>query len=311
MDINGLFRLLPEERLITFSSIEETEEVINQFGIQQSLIQIKPGKFKYHIASNDFNNFSVISERINLPIIGSYVVPKEVITIQLSRPEPCGEFYLFGKDNKNIISVIPHNYQVDMKSKGRTGTDSIVIPVDKFNGLIKKLNIEHIDVTQPFSIKINSPEFNYWQAKICALLRFDPILDSELAENTLMLLIQLIFERYVGEQGNSFFENTKQRAIARLTQEYIYEHYREKITIAQLCEVICVSSRTLQRCFKGYFNISIFEFIELYRLNMAHNLLPYNSVSSTAHMVGYQHLGRFSTKFNKLFKSPARELTKF
>lgn len=77
-----------------------------------------------------------------------------------------------------------------------------------------------------------------------------------------------------------------------------------------MCNLTNTSARTIQRCFKKYFGLTIFKYIELYRLNIAYRILPYNSVSETAIAAGLTHLGRFSVNFKTLFAVSPSELIK-
>ena len=72
--------------------------------------------------------------------------------------------------------------------------------------------------------------------------------------------------------------------------------------------------RSLQRCFKSYFQIGPFEYIKTRRLNEARRALiaadPSDcSVTQIAMMNGISHLGRFSAEYRAYFgESPSETL---
>ena len=98
--------------------------------------------------------------------------------------------------------------------------------------------------------------------------------------------------------------------VAKLAQEFIEENYREVVRIEDLCRVTGVGVRTLQRCFREYFDLTITDYLKNVRLNAANRMLRaahplQDSVASIALAQGFTHLGRFSVEFGKRFgKSP-------
>jgi len=99
-----------------------------------------------------------------------------------------------------------------------------------------------------------------------------------------------------------------------LAQEFIEEHYREAVRIEDLCRVTGVAVRTLQRCFREYFDVTISEFLKTVRLNAAYRSLSashtdHSTVAAIALQNGFTHLGRFSVEFRECFgESPSTTL---
>ena len=102
--------------------------------------------------------------------------------------------------------------------------------------------------------------------------------------------------------------------VAKLAQEFIEEHYHERVCIEDLCRVTGVGVRTLQRCFSKYFNFTITDYLKTVRLDSARRELAaahpsQNSVGSIALRHGFSHLGRFSIAFRERFgDSPSTTL---
>jgi transcriptional regulator GlxA family with amidase domain len=104
------------------------------------------------------------------------------------------------------------------------------------------------------------------------------------------------------------------RRVAKLAQEFIEERYRESFRIEDLCRETQVGVRTLQRCFREYFGITITMYLETVRLDGARRGLlaaepEGHSVTEIAMNHGFKHLGRFSTRYRERFgESPKQTL---
>jgi len=92
--------------------------------------------------------------------------------------------------------------------------------------------------------------------------------------------------------------------IARQTQDYIEKHYDLAVRIEDLCLVTGVGVRTLQRCFKENFNVTITKYLKSVRLDAAYVELNASdpvgcTVAAIALRHGFTHLGRFSVEFRE------------
>jgi transcriptional regulator GlxA family with amidase domain len=80
-----------------------------------------------------------------------------------------------------------------------------------------------------------------------------------------------------------------------------------------LCRVTGVGVRTLQRCFRQYFDFSITAYLKTLRLDAARRALAaarplQDSVTKIALQHGFTHLGRFSVEFRERFGDSPREI---
>ena len=106
--------------------------------------------------------------------------------------------------------------------------------------------------------------------------------------------------------------NEARNRVARLAQEYIEAHYSEAVHIEDLCRVTGVGVRTLQRCFREYFNLTVSTYLKAVRLDSARRELlaadrSDTSVTRIAMRHGCTHLGRFSVEFRDRFGQTPRE----
>ena len=85
------------------------------------------------------------------------------------------------------------------------------------------------------------------------------------------------------------------------TLSYIHENYTEKILTQDIADHLNISSRYLSKLFSQHMNLTILNYINIYRINQAIELMtdPSLSLTSIASQVGLKD----SQHFSKLFRS--------
>lgn len=101
--------------------------------------------------------------------------------------------------------------------------------------------------------------------------------------------------------------------VAEQAQEYIDTHYRDAVHLQDLCRVTSVGVRTLQRCFREHFQLTVSNYLKAIRLEAARRELAASrqeetSVTEIAMQSGCTHLGRFSVEFRERYGVSPREL---
>ena len=112
-------------------------------------------------------------------------------------------------------------------------------------------------------------------------------------------LINLI--RYYGYSADKQSLNSEQEEIIRCSIAYIDEHFDTKVTLQDLSAITSVTSNYLCYLFKKAHGITIFEYINMKRIEKAIDLLTKSSCSSIidiAFACGYNS----TANFNKIFK---------
>lgn len=94
--------------------------------------------------------------------------------------------------------------------------------------------------------------------------------------------------------------------------EYIYEHYKESLSISKLARYCHVSESHFRRLFHTIVGISPLDFIQHYRIQQACNLLQQNqlSVRAISEQVGYTTLSSFNRQFQQFMNCSPREWKK-
>jgi len=96
------------------------------------------------------------------------------------------------------------------------------------------------------------------------------------------------------------------RDVARLARAFIDGHFRGSVPMEDLCRATGVGIRTVQRCFKQRFGVSVTSYLKTVRLDAAHRDLiatqpSRDSVTTIALRNGCSHLGRFSAEYRERF----------
>jgi len=100
--------------------------------------------------------------------------------------------------------------------------------------------------------------------------------------------------------------------VARQARAFIDGHFREPVRMADLCRATGVGLRTLQRCFRQCFGVTVTDYLKTMRLDAAYRDLiaahpSRDTVTTIALRNGCRHLGRFSSEFRERFGQLPRE----
>jgi len=96
-------------------------------------------------------------------------------------------------------------------------------------------------------------------------------------------------------------QNTLNKYVSEAIQ-FIYEHYNEDITITTVARSLDISEGYLSRIFKKETSYTFTNYLILYRINLAMNLLRNHRVKvyEVADQVGYSDTTYFSSQFKKV-----------
>ncbi len=86
------------------------------------------------------------------------------------------------------------------------------------------------------------------------------------------------------------------------TRELVHQHADMPISVAEVCQQLSVSRRTLQYCFQNLLNTTPMAYLRAERLNGVRSMLKTaNSVTEAAAHWGFWHFGHFSQEYKKMF----------
>lgn len=128
-------------------------------------------------------------------------------------------------------------------------------------------------------------------------------IDSHIHYDLLMIALLEVLKR---EQPNDSVTPSyhHRKAVVERIREHIERVSDLPLTMAELCEVGCVSRRTLQYSFESILGMSPSQFLRVSRLNRVKRLLSKDSttsVSDAAAFNGFYHLSQFAADYKQLF----------
>lgn len=308
---------LPLHQTIKFTSVEELEETMQRLDVSQEMKQIGTGKFQSDLAVRTTPQAELYADRFSKAVSMHLEAPKDTVGILLPR-SASGRFIVCGENAANEkIVVIPYGSGVDITIPDLAGSDAMTIPIDRFNTMTEVLAPTYVRSEKYTMTEGNQAQLNHLQKAIIDLVTNpDMEVNDEQLSNLLAATIASITDCPSNntQQSGEKHTNRAQIQIIKLVQEYIEVHYNEAICMEDLCRMTGVGLRSLQRYFKGYFDLSIAEYIKSTRLNNANRELKKAhpsecTVTQIAMQNGFSHLGRFSIEFHNRFgQSPRHTL---
>ena len=195
------------------------------------------------------------------------------------------------------------------------GSDCICMSPTRFSEML-----EHICPTasapKGFTlVKVFAPELRSLGDLIVNLIGApDEDLQGERITNLLAWTVSLIghaSDQYRPENIKGLKAHSR---IAKSARDYIEMNFQMPIHIEELCKHTGVGVRTVQRCFREYFDHSITDYLKTVRLDAAYRELTAGDIRETnvtqvALGNGFTHLGRFSVAYRTRFgESPSETL---
>jgi transcriptional regulator GlxA family with amidase domain len=137
-------------------------------------------------------------------------------------------------------------------------------------------------------------------------------IQGERSANLIAWTVSLIghaSEQYRPEKING---NEARNLIARNVRDFIEVNFQGPVHLEDLCDHTGVGIRTVQRCFREYFDLSVTDYVKTIRLDKAYRELTIadgreENVTNIALRNGFTHLGRFSVAYHVRFGEPPSE----
>jgi AraC-like DNA-binding protein len=303
---------LPADSRISFSCAEENEEVLKSYGVTQEQRQLEKGSFQASLAVTSVAEVTLYSDRFDTALSVYCEPPPGRISMLFTRCAE-GQYHANGDDVADgALVFIPDGCGPDIVASGLFGSDSIEASEERLQRSVETL---YPDLDLPDRTTILKPDAeqqNRLQAGIVKLLNTpapDPQRTIDLMESAIVAMCET-FQRTQSVPLNTLYRTR----IAKRAQAFINEHYTDPIHIEDLCRATEVGVRSLQRAFRGYFDITITEYIKTVRLDMAYRALTIahhaeHTITEVALAHGFRHLGRFSVTYgDRLGESPTETL---
>ena len=304
---------LPLSDRILFSSPEENEEIMRRYGINQQVRQIGKGGFRADCAMLDTSHAILSADRFS-QACSVYLEPPPGMVIFLMFRTAGGQVLASGETVANDkLVVLPDGSGTDIVSPELAGSDAVVLPVSRYSELMEVLCPR---CERSNELAVFNGDTQQLQVIRDTLLKAmqGPFFDEndETIPNMVAQMVSWIGQSYTGLRPEVIHRKQSRIHIAKQVQAYIEEHYHETVRIEDLCRATGKEVRTLQTCFRRYFDMTITDYLKMVRLNSVFRVLSSvqpgeATVASVAMRNGYTHLGRFSVEYRKCFGESARQ----
>ena len=305
---------LPSDRTMRFTSVEEVEEFLAEAGVDQPMRQLGTGPLRASIAMLATPDAEFFSDRYNQRVALHLAAPPGSVGLLFPRTAS-GEFWVAGENIRNDRLVLfTHSSGVDIIGPALVGSEAITIPETRLREISETLFPAWEMPEDTAIVKGDTARLRVLRRAVANLVACAD--STTINERSAALIAQIIgwMDDSMNQREPAVISRARTRVrVARSARDYIESRYSEAIRIEDLCLATHSSARTLQRCFREYFDTSISEYVKTVRLDSARRELvtavrKETSVASVAMRHGCKHLGRFSVDFRRRFGKSPREM---
>ena len=317
MDYEKFSSDLSLEDCMVFNSAEENEEVMLSLGVNQQVRQLGKGKFQAHLATRTTEQAELFVDRYSTALSIYLEPPENMVGLLLPR-SASGQFLASGKSvANNKLLFMPMGSGTDIVGPDLVGSEAIGIPQARFIELCETLCPTSCLPQDLTAITGNTAQLHSFQQCVLSLVR-NPEIDPgpEQLDNLIAEVIAWMGHSLNQCKHENISFNRSRIRVAKQAQEFIESNYYKAIKVEDICREIGIGVRTLQRCFREYFDLTISDYLKSVRLNSAHRELlalhiSESTVSDVVMRNGFTHLGRFSVEFRERFgESPNHVLAR-
>ena len=305
---------LPQQTIV-FTSAEESEETMKLLGVDQETRQLGKGKFRSDLAVRSTEQAEFFADRFNTAVSLHLDLPPDMVGFLIPRTAS-GRFLASGENvgNDKLI-VVPLGEGTDIVGPALVGSEDFVIAETRFVEMTETLCPSFTRPEQTTIFGGYTPRLHALRGAILYLVAYPEldVSDEDLA-NLVAGAVAWMGQSAKYRGPNPLTIKPERTRVAKQAREYIEESYNDVVRIEDLCRVTGVGVRTLQRCFRDYFDVTISEYLKTVRLDAAYRELVASqplwiTVSTIALRHGFSHLGRFSIAFRERFgESPSATL---
>ena len=306
---------LPKPHTQWFTSPAALEKALKRFGIYQPTRQAKRGEFHAGLAYRAYPECDLFSDRYSTELSIYLESPKDEVGILIPR-SPSSHFIIDGINlGDDQLAVAPLGEGMSISGPGPIGSDCISMSPTRFIELMGTLCPTAKAPKGLTLVTAFAPELGSLGDLIVNLIGAPDVdLQGERISNLLAWTVSLIghaSDQYRPESINGLKAHGR---IAKDARDYIEMNYQMPIHMEELCKHTGVGVRTVQRCFREYFDHSVTDYLKTIRLDATHRELTAGdsrepNVTQVALGNGFTHLGRFSVAYRTRFgESPSETL---
>ncbi len=298
-----------------FHSVEEAEEAMKGMGFSiYELRQLGRGSFHSDLMAIRTSEGLALSQRFERSFSLPLHAPDRMVSLILPNSAR-GDLFASGDVVNGKLVVQSPQTEVDVIAPDLTGAEAICVPVSRFYSLLETIcpGGPVFRPGQMVAVAGDKTRLYDLRRAIHALVTH-PDLDPchERHANLIAKVIAWMGDSSSQWRPQGFSVNGARIQIARRARDYMEDHFRDPIRLADICRELRVSLRTMQRAFVEYFQVSPYEFFKKLRLDRARRELlagepDVHSVTTIALNHGFRHFSRFSRDYRETFGELPRE----
>ena len=283
---------------------------------EQEYNQYSAGHFKGRVEECHFDGIQMINEYTNQALHQHCMVWPNSFWVGI--PTNRDQFRINGQavEEKDVLWR-NGNTPFELITPAECNVLSIVMQKDALLGLTAQhdIEVEFTTMEAPPRLKSTPEQVQTLSLLVTRMLAASNTnMDMEIHKDLLLQqLMSLLGNARINDSVVPSYRHRK--AVVDRVSEYVDSSGDLPVTMMALCELACVSRRTLQYSFESILGISPVQFLRATRLNRVRRRLLSSeeiSISDAAASQGFYHLSQFSADYKRLFgERPSETLKRY
>lgn len=286
-------------------SNEVNEQAFNLTNWAQEYNQCSAGRFEGRVDECHFDGIQIINEYTNQTLYQQCITWPDAFWIGI--PTQREQFRINGQglEQDDVLWRLGH-HSFELMTPADCHILSILIRRDELFALAERegISVEHLADSATPCLKSNTQQVDTLSLLVRQILTASSdAMDTDIHKD--MLLQELLSLLDSGTLNSAKAPSyLHRRAVVDRVWDYLKASGDSPVTIAALCDIACVSRRTLQYSFESILGISPVQFLRATRLNRVRRQLLANgdiSIADAAANQGFYHLSQFALDYKRLF----------
>ena len=297
-----------------FSEVKEIRRVVERFGYDVNYLKLTPGPLASEAIEIQVDGCLVYRERFGCQVLAFGTSSPKAFTIMLVR-EGAARFFDRRASPKQIV-LYPPGCSID--AVGYPGLSDVhyLLPADRLAAAAADWEVDLIQAPRAFAMDPGVDRLDHLStvlAQVDAIVERGDLTTWPEIEKELVRTFLGLFDVASHDNGWSLPPLPASTKYANETRNYICSKAATELDLHSLARDLGITRQHLNRCFRQNYDVSVQEFVHLCRLHQARELLldgaPDINVTEAAYASGFNHLGRFSSEYKRLFgQSPSQTL---
>ncbi len=291
----------------SFKSFDENEEEFKRSGFDLAVRQTGNGEYRADLVTVNAGESVLFSQRINVALTIHARVPVDSVLFLFPR-WVSGQYTSAGVElGSEALLLLPAGEVIDLVLPDLAGSDSILVSKKRYLEMAAALcPLNNLPETATV-VEVNTTKLNQLRSVFRAVMNHPESKNApEVSTSLLALLVSYLADSADCGQGDNLRDSAARMHCAITARDFIDENFHRKLYIEELCRATGVGVRTLQRCFRAYFGISISEYTKTVRLDSVYRALlaadpSTTTVTQIGQDLGCTHPGRLSVQFHQRF----------